>query len=55
MYKVELSGEEIELVLSALRYTTEYGYTHALDTDWKEGVDEYHAMYRVYDKLVELR
>ena len=55
MYKVELSGEELELVLSALRYTTEYGYTLAEDNGWKEMLEEYHAMYRVYDKLVELR
>lgn len=55
MYKVELSSEELELVLSALRYTTEYGYSFAHDSDWKEGAEEYHSMYKVYDKLVELR
>ena len=55
MYKIELSGEELELVLSALRYTTEYGYTLAQDNDWKEMVQEQMDMYRVYDKLVELR
>ena len=55
MYTIKLSSEEMELVLSALRYTTENGYSFAHDSDWKEGVDEYHAMYRVYDKLVELR
>lgn len=55
MYKVELTSEEMELVLSALKYTTEYGYTLAQDNDWKEMLDEYHAMYRVYDKLVETR
>lgn len=61
MYKVELSSEEIELLLSALRYTTSYGYAHAdLESDnkdsyWKETVEEYHAMYRVYDKLIEER
>ena len=55
MYTIKLSSEEIELLLSALRYTTEYGYTLAQDNDWKEMLDEYHSMYRVYDKLVELR
>ena len=55
MYKVELSGEEIELVLSALRYTTEYGYTLAQDNDWKEMVQEQMDMYRVYDKLIDER
>jgi len=55
MYTIKLSGEELELVLSALRYTTEYGYTLAQDNDWKEMLEEYQAMYRVYDKLVELR
>lgn len=55
MYTVKLSNEEIELLLSALRYTTEYGYTLAQDNDWKEMLDEYHSMYRVYDKLIEER
>ena len=55
MYTVKLSSEEIELLLSALRYTTEYGYTLAQDNDWKEMVQEQTDMYRVYDKLVELR
>ena len=55
MYTIKLSSEEIELLLSALRYTTEYGYTLAQDNDWKEMVQEQMDMYRVYDKLVELR
>ena len=55
MYKVELSSEEMELVLSALRYTTEYGYTLAQDNDWKEMVQEQMDMYRVYDKLIDER
>ena len=55
MYKVELSSEEIELLLSALRYTTEYGYTLAQDNDWKEMVQEQMDMYRVYDKLIDER
>ena len=55
MYKVELSSEEMELLLSALRYTTEYGYTLAQDNGWNEMLDEYHAMYRVYDKLIDER
>ena len=55
MYKVELSSEEMELLLTALRYTTEYGYTHAHDINWEEGLEEYHAMYRVYDKLIDER
>ena len=55
MYTVKLSSEEIELVLSALRYTTEYGYTLAQDNDWKEMVQEQMDMYRVYDKLIDER
>ena len=55
MYKVELSSEEMELLLSALRYTTECGYEWAHKGDWKEGVEEYHSMYRVYDKLIAER
>ena len=55
MYTVKLSSEEIELLLSALRYTTEYGYTLAQDNDWKEMVQEQMDMYRVYDKLIDER
>ena len=55
MYKIVLNDYELELVLSALRYTTENGYTLANDTDWKEGVEEQMALYRVYDKLIEER
>jgi len=55
MYKIVLNSDELELVLSALRYTTENGYTFAHDTDWKEGVEEQMALYRVYDKLIEER
>ena len=55
MYTVKLSSEEIELLLSALRYTTEYGYTLAQDNDWKEMVQEQTDMYRVYDKLIDER
>ena len=61
MYTVKLSSEEMELLLSALRYTTEYGYSH-VDEEyveggryWKEAMDEYHSMYRVYDKLIDER
>ena len=43
MYKVELSSEEMELLLSALRYTTEVGYEWAHKGDWKEGVEEFEA------------
>ena len=55
MYTVKLSSEEMELLLSALRYTTEYGYTLAQDNDWKEMVQEQMDMYRVYDKLIDER
>ena len=55
MYTIKLSSEELELVLSALRYTTEYGYTLAQDNDWKEMVQEQMDMYRVYDKLIDER
>ena len=55
MYTIKLSSEEIELLLSALRYTTEYGYTLAQDNDWKEMVQEQMDMYRVYDKLIDER
>ena len=55
MYTIKLSSEEIELLLSALRYTTEYGYTLAQDNDWKEMVQEQTDMYRVYDKLIDER
>lgn len=61
MYKIQLNDYELELVLSALRYTTENGYDYVdLESDnkdsyWKESVEEYHSMYRVYDKLIEER
>ena len=53
MYKVELSSEEMELLLSALRYTAECGYTHA--QYWKEVAQEQMEIYRVYDKLIAER
>ena len=53
--KIELNDSELELVLSALRYTTENGYSFAHETDWKEGVEEQMDMYRIYDKLIEER
>jgi hypothetical protein len=55
MYKVELSSEELELVLSTLRYTAENGYEPAHKDDWNEMEEEYNSIYRLYDKLVELR
>ena len=42
-------------------HTTNYGYEYVdLESDnkdsyWKESVEEYHSMYRVYDKLIEER
>ena len=55
MYKIQLNPDELELILSALRYTTENGYTLAQDNDWKEMLEEQLALYRVYDKLIEER
>ena len=51
MYKVELSMAEIQLLLSALRYTTEHGYTFAHETNEEGGIEECNNMYAIYDKL----
>ena len=51
MYKVELSMDEIQLLLSALRYTTAYGYTFSHDTNEEGGIQECNDMYSLYDKL----
>lgn len=46
---MNLTQAEIELALTALRYTAEYGYTYEMQTG--ESLEEYHAMQALIKKL----
>lgn len=50
-YKVELTVDEIQLLLSALRYTTEHGYSYSYESNEEGGIQECNNMYALYDKL----
>ena len=44
-----LNADEIDLVLSALRYTVEYGYSYEIEKG--ESIDEYQAARALIDRL----
>ena len=49
-YTVELTGLEIYLIQSALRFTTEYGYCDLPE----EMLEDYHGMHDLDKRLIEL-